>query len=153
MPRSFTKWLAYYYPNAKIRKTYQRKLNVFLGEGTYANIGFIGVNDGTIPIRIGDHVSIAANCVIIARSTANNGTTINDLPYVRDVLTRDGPVTVEDEVWIGANVTILPGVTVRHHCVIGAGSVVTKDTEPYGIYAGVPARRIRDLREADSDDK
>lgn len=53
--------------------------------------------------------------------------------------------TVGDGCWIGANATILPGVTVAPGCVIAAGAVVTKDTEPDGLYAGVPARRVRDL--------
>ncbi|MBR1536811.1 MAG: hypothetical protein IJ630_07725 [Treponema sp.] len=46
--------------------------------------------------------------------------------------------------WIGANVTILDGVTVASGCVLAAGSVVTKSTEPNGVYAGVPARRIKE---------
>ena len=147
VPKRAAKWLAYYFPDARVRKRCLRRLNVFLGEGTYANIGLVCVNDAQTPIHIGDHVSIAPDCLIVACSGANNGNTINGIPYVRNVLTKSAPVMVEDEVWIGAHVTILPGVTVRHHCVIGAGCVVTKSTEPYGVYAGVPARRIRDLRE------
>ena len=46
------------------------------------------------------------------------------------------------DVWIGANVTILKGVTVAEGCVIGAGTVLTKSTHPYGIYVGVPGRRV-----------
>ena len=53
-------------------------------------------------------------------------------------------INIEDNVWIGANVTILDGVTIKSGCVIGAGAVVTKSTEPNGIYAGVPARKIKE---------
>jgi len=53
-------------------------------------------------------------------------------------------VIIEDDVWIGANATILPGVTIKKGCIIGAGSVVTKSTEEYGIYGGVPAKKIKD---------
>lgn len=53
-----------------------------------------------------------------------------------------GKVTIEDDVWIAANCTIVPGVTIAKGCVIGAGAVVTKNTEPYGIYVGVPAKKI-----------
>lgn len=56
----------------------------------------------------------------------------------------DQDVIIEKDVWIGANVTILKGVTVAEGCVIGGGTVLTKSTEPYGIYAGVPGRRIRE---------
>lgn len=151
MPKRFTKFLAYYFPDARVRKAYLRKLNVFLGEGTFANIGFIGVNDAQTPIVIGDHVSIAPNCVCVACSAANNGVSINTIPYVAEHLTVSAPIHVEDEVWIGANVTILPGVTVGRNSVIGAGSVVTADVEPFSIYAGVPARKIRDLKEDSHD--
>lgn len=51
-------------------------------------------------------------------------------------------VIIEKDVWIGANVTILKGVTVAEGCVIGAGTVLTKSTHPYGIYVGVPGRRV-----------
>lgn len=50
----------------------------------------------------------------------------------------------KDEKDEGANVTILKGVTIAEGCVIGGGAVVTKSTEPYGIYVGVPARHIRE---------
>lgn len=59
------------------------------------------------------------------------------------------PVSIGDGSWVGAGAIILPGVTIHEGCVIGAGAVVVSDCEPHGVYAGVPARRIRDLR-ADS---
>lgn len=55
----------------------------------------------------------------------------------------DLPVTIEDGCWIGANVTILKGVTLGHDSVVAAGSVVTKSCEPYSIIGGVPAKLIR----------
>lgn len=55
----------------------------------------------------------------------------------------DQDVIIEKDVWIGANVTILKGVTVAEGCVIGGGAVITKNTEPYGIYVGVPAKRLK----------
>ncbi|NMC13019.1 MAG: acyltransferase, partial [Chloroflexi bacterium] len=48
------------------------------------------------------------------------------------------------DVWIGAGVKILDGVVVSKGCVLAAGAVITHSTEPYGVYAGVPARRIKD---------
>ncbi len=147
MPKSFSKMLAWYYPDARIRKKYLEKMNVFMGDGTFANVGLIAVTDGETPVYIGDHVSIAPNCVLVTVSSANNGTSIQDIPYIRDVLTKRAPIIIEDNVWIGANVTILPGITVGHHSVIGAGSVVTKDIDSYSVYAGVPAKKIRTLHE------
>lgn len=55
----------------------------------------------------------------------------------------DLPVTIEDGCWIGANVTILKGVTIGHDSVVAAGSVVTKSCEPYSIIGGVPAKLIK----------
>lgn len=56
---------------------------------------------------------------------------------------QDEPVTIEDDCWIGANVTILKGVTVRRGAIIGAGAVVNKDVPPYCIVGGVPAKPIK----------
>ena len=54
----------------------------------------------------------------------------------------DQNVIIEKDVWIGANVTILKGVTVAEGIVVGAGTVLTKNTHPYGVYVGVPGRRV-----------
>lgn len=56
-----------------------------------------------------------------------------------------GPVSIGNGCWIGARAMILPGVSIAPGCVIAAGAVVTSDTEPNGLYAGVPARRKKDL--------
>lgn len=55
------------------------------------------------------------------------------------------PISVGEGTWIGARAIVLPGVKIGDGCIIGAGAVVAADCEPHGVYAGVPARRIRDL--------
>lgn len=57
----------------------------------------------------------------------------------------DQPISVESGAWIGANVTILGGVRIASGCIIAAGAVVTRNTDRDGLYAGVPAVRIKDL--------
>lgn len=52
-------------------------------------------------------------------------------------------VEIEDDVWIGANVTILPGVIISEGCIVGAGSVVTKSLPPYSISVGIPCKPIK----------
>lgn len=55
----------------------------------------------------------------------------------------DADIIIDDGVWIGANATILSGVHIAEGCVIAAGAVVSKDTVPYGVYGGVPAKLIK----------
>lgn len=55
------------------------------------------------------------------------------------------PVTIGAGCWLGAGVLVMPGVAIADGCVIAAGAVLTQSTEPDGLYAGLPAKRIRDL--------
>ena len=86
----------------------------------------------------GPHVVLAAG---------NHGTD-GSRPMSAQPMTGVG-ITIEDDVWIGAHATITDGVTLAEGTIVGAGAVVTRDTEPYSIVAGVPARlvRYRDGRE------
>lgn len=145
--KRFVKLVANYYTDARIRKLYWNKLGVLMGDNTYPNLGFQSTSNGEELVIIGRNVSIAPNVVMIPDSNANNGHIINQIPYVNKTLTKKGKIIVEDEVWIGANVTILPGVTIGTCSIIGAGSVVTKNVDPYSIYVGIPARKIRELQE------
>lgn len=54
-------------------------------------------------------------------------------------------IVVENDVWIGANAIILPGVRIGRHSVVAAGSVVTRSVEPFSVHAGVPARKIKNI--------
>ena len=60
------------------------------------------------------------------------------------------PIVIGDDCWFGANVVVCPGVTIGYGCVIGAGSVVTKDIPDRTFAAGVPAKVIRPITNADS---
>lgn len=60
------------------------------------------------------------------------------------------PVHIGDDCWLGASVTVCPGVTIGNNCVIGAGSVVTRDIPANSFAAGVPCRVIREITAADS---
>lgn len=95
--------------------------------------------DASARVEIGSHVQFGPRSSIIT-STHKIG----------DASCRGGepdrkPVTIKDGCWIGAGAMILPGVTVAEGCIIAAGAVVAKDTEAHGLYAGVPAKRIKDL--------
>lgn len=90
-------------------------------------------------LTIGHGVRIAAGCVVIP---ANHVIEDTLQPIRKQGVTKVG-IIIEDDVWIGANVTVLDGVHIAKGCVIAAGSVVRGNTDPYSIYAGVPARKIR----------
>lgn len=88
---------------------------------------------------IGNGVRIAAQCVIVP----SNHIFENPDEFIwRQGLSKRG-IIIEDDVWLGAGVKILDGVTVSKGTVIGANAVVTHNTEPYGVYVGVPAKLIK----------
>lgn len=117
-----------------------------MGKNTYANLGFrILSDDYKTRVIIGDNVSIAHNVVLITCSSANNGKKINEIAYVKEHLCKKDKIVIDNDVWIGANVTILPGIHIGECAIIGAGSVVTKNVEKYTIVAGNPAKLLRKL--------
>lgn len=146
MPKRICKMIAYFYSDARVRKIYWERLNVFMGENTYSNIGMMAVNSENTKVCIGNNVSIAPYVTFITESEPNNGKKILELEYIKKLKVK-GNIIIEDDVWIGANVTILPGIHIGRCAVIGAGSVVTKDVESYSIYVGVPAKKIKDIRD------
>lgn len=101
----------------------------------------IGVNAFLSPcVTIGNDVMMGPDCVIL---TSNHGFENLNVPMWKQPFTATRPVVIEDDVWIGTRVIILPGVHVGTGSVIGAGSVVTHDVEPYSIVGGNPAKLIR----------
>lgn len=71
------------------------------------------------------------------------GTHFNNVPFQDSSIRKNEPVVIGNDVWIGANVVILPGVHIGDGAVLAAGAVITKDVEPYAIVGGVPAKLIR----------
>jgi acetyltransferase-like isoleucine patch superfamily enzyme len=90
-------------------------------------------------IAIGNHVRIAPETMIM---TGNHVFDRSDIPISDQGVTHES-VVIEDDVWIGTRVIILPGVTIGNGSVVGAGAVVSHDVEPTMIVAGVPARPVR----------
>ncbi len=94
-------------------------------------------------VRIGNKVLLGPNVTILGGD--HNTSTVDSYMFDVTVKRREGdlPVTIEDDVWIGANATILKGVTIHRGAIVGAGAVMTRDVPPYSLVAGVPARVVR----------
>lgn len=95
-------------------------------------------------ITLGNHVEISLNVTFLTHDGAT--WCFRDQDRYKDVI-RYGKIVIEDNCFIGANSTILPGVHIGPNTIVGAGSIVTKDLESNSVYAGVPARRICSLEE------
>lgn len=90
-------------------------------------------------VTIGNNVRIAAHCVVVP---SNHIFTSVSIPIYKQGLSKKG-IVIKDDVWIGAGVKVLDGVTIGKGCVIGANSVVTRSLDDYGVYVGTPARLIK----------
>ena len=124
--------------------------NTTFGKFSGANFNFTCLD--VCPVRIGDNVMIGPNVTL--------ATPMHPLlPEERNVRQRpDGsfynleyarPITIEDNCWLASNVVVCGGVTIGEGCVIGAGSVVTRDIPPHSLAVGNPCRVIRTLTAAD----
>ena len=89
---------------------------------------------------IGDNVLIAPNCSLLSTSHIHNNI---EIPIVMQGETDPNPSVIENNVWLGRNVVVLPGVTIGEGAIIAAGAIVNKDVESFTIYGGVPARLIK----------
>jgi len=112
-----------------------KKEKISIGERCYINRHVM--IDGHVQIEIGPDCMIGPFCYITDGDHARKeGTRLADQGM------DTSPVVLEDNVWVGAHATILKGVRIGRHAVIGAGAVVTKDVAAFSTVAGVPARRI-----------
>lgn len=115
--------------------------NTHLAEG--ARLGRDAYLDDIAGIYIGRNSGVASHFRGLTRTHPIHDT----LPRRRLGLSEDidKPIVIEEGCWLASGVTVLPGVTIARGCVIAAGAVVARSTEPDGVYAGVPARRVREL--------
>lgn len=111
--------------------------NIELGNGVFINHNCVMLDEATI--RLGSNVFIAPNCGFYTAGHPLEARERNlGLEYAR-------PIVVEDDVWIGGGVTVLPGVTIGRGAVIGAGSIVNRDIPANALAVGNPCRPIRTI--------
>jgi len=110
-----------------------------LNVGDYSKIGphaYIDVRDD---VSIGKHVAISVGVIVNSHALWHS-------MFEYDI-SKFESVRIGDCAWVGAGAILLPGVKIGEHSIVGAGAVVTRDTPPYSIVAGIPARVIGDVRE------
>lgn len=107
---------------------------VFVGQGT-----ILSIMDS---MSIGDHTLIGANCYLLTNQHRYQS---REIP-IRDQGYDTAPLEIGEDVWIGANSVVMPGIVIGRGAIIGACSVVNKNVGEWEIWAGVPARKIKDRR-------
>lgn len=115
-------------------------LNNAVGDLHIGNFTRIGLGNTIIgPVQIGNHVNLAQHITVTGLN--------HNFQHADIAIDQQGvstlPVVIEDDVWVGANAVILPGVTLGTHCIVAAGSVVSRSIPPYSVCAGSPARVIK----------
>jgi len=128
-----------FYPGVSVRG------NGRLSIGDHSSINSGVIFGLTCDLTLGSHVLVGDH---VSFRTADHEFRDAEVPIVEQG-ERRGPIVVGDDVWIGANATVLRGVTIGRGAVIGANSVVTRDVAPFSIVGGVPARVIGRRGEAE----
>ena len=117
-------------------------INNAVGDVVSGNFSRIGIHSTVIgPVTIGSHVNLAQGITVTA---LNHNFSTKD-KFIDEQGVATSPIVIEDDVWIGANAVILPGVRIGRHSVIAAGAVVNRDVPPYSLAVGVPAQVKRKI--------
>jgi maltose O-acetyltransferase len=144
------RFFAMYYPNAIIRRECWLKTNVKLGEGTYLNPNISVVDNyisNEILLEIGKNCSIAPGVVFAPYSSHNNSSLLKEQGILKKY-EKIEKIVIGDDVWIGANCTILAGSKIGNHCIIGANSLVNKYIPDYYLAYGNPIVLRKQLRKS-----
>lgn len=116
------------------------RVDLYFGGVSLGDNSGIGENSKISSCHIGNNVMIGRNLTVIPRDHCFERT---DIPMIQQGFTKIEPIIIDDDIWIGDNVTILKGVHIHSHSIIAAGAVVTHDVPEYAIVGGVPAKVIK----------
>ncbi|MBR2631597.1 MAG: acyltransferase [Bacteroidaceae bacterium] len=121
---------------------FEAKKNIFIEENVTIRALAHFINSPSEKITIKKYTVLAPNCTIITnshRSTVGIPQFLLGASHIND---KSADVTIEEDVWVGANTTIMSGVTLGRGCIVAAGAIVTKSVPPYALVAGFPAQII-----------
>lgn len=161
--KKYLSWCCYFgfarlLPKSRTKKSFTKWMRVACAKGFCSHVGS-NVNIERMAsfssrISIGDNSGIGINCVLQGEVHIGNNVMMGpqvwiytrnhrhdriDIPMIDQGFEEERQVIIDDDVWIGSRVTILPGVCIGKGVIIGTGSVVTKSVPPYSIVAGNPA--------------
>jgi acetyltransferase-like isoleucine patch superfamily enzyme len=133
--RNLAQLPAWFLPWKRFRTVFHRMKGVNIGKRV--EIGYMVLIDNRRPelVTLEDDVTLTTMCVVIAHDLSPNFNEGKEIV---------GKVLIKKGAFIGMNSTIMPGITIGEGSVVAAGSVVTKDVEPFTVVGGVPAKKIRD---------
>ena len=139
--KRFFKYCGKYFPHYKLRIFCFKQAGYRIGKDVYIGEDLIICDelDDRGNVIIGDRVSIAERVTLVTSSNPNLSRIAAVAPIQR------GPVIIHNDAWLGTGVIVLPDITIGEGALVGAASLVTKDVPPYTIFAGVPAKTIREL--------
>ncbi|MBX7227646.1 MAG: acyltransferase [Chitinophagales bacterium] len=128
----------------KIGKQVRIQKGVYVGNGNNISIG----NNCQINemvrldnVIIGNNVMIARESIVLGKMHESANT---DVPMNMQGVKKVNQTIIEDDVWLGLRVIVMPGIKIARGTIVAAGAVLTKDTEENSVYGGVPAKKIKD---------
>ena len=124
--------------NIQPKATIARRVEI----GDFSGVGRNSLLQGGV--KIGKHVMMGPEVFIY---TQNHDFSRTDIPMDQQGWSKERPVVIEDDVWIGSRVTILPGVIIGRGSIVGASAVVTKSFPPYSVIAGNPASVVKSRKQ------
>jgi acetyltransferase-like isoleucine patch superfamily enzyme len=116
--------------------------NVFIEENVKIRSGCHIINSTTEKVIIKRYSAIAVGCTMITNTHKSVVTIPHILLGASHISDKSTDIIIEEDVWIGANVTLLAGACLRRGCIVGAGSIVSKEIPPYAVAVGAPANII-----------
>jgi|GEM_PF-3366195 len=133
-------------PYPRVQNLLMRRSGLSFGRQVHLNFGVLVLGTQRNPplLTLGNRVSVGPYVTFLTTSYPD-ASVLRTHPEMTGHIRMNGPIVVEDDVWIGAGVVVYPGIRIGMGAVLNAGTVVTRNVAPWTIVAGVPARPVRTM--------